>query len=179
VLSVENDADDFAIFYKSAAERVFLFALSVSGSVPDAEDVTQEAFCGAYKHWGSLAASDNSARLAYVFRAAHHQLVNLYRFRARVSKLAGNLSRRAAGAFVHVEEEALRSDAVRALQQLPPQQRAVAVLLWVEELSIAEIADVLELSDKTVRTHRDRALRKMVPIFSGDIAGPATEGATG
>jgi RNA polymerase sigma factor (sigma-70 family) len=160
--------EDFAIFYRSAAERVFLFALSMCANAPDAEDATQEAFIGAYRNWGALRHGDDSERMAYTFRAARNQIVTRYRFLRRVSELQGRLMRHCPAKFTHVEEEALRDDAVRAIRRLPEQQRAVALLLWVEEMTVSEVAAILQISDKTVRTHRDRARRRLAPEFMGE-----------
>jgi RNA polymerase sigma factor (sigma-70 family) len=170
--------EDFAIFYKSAAERVSLFALSICGNVSDAEDATQEAFIGTYRNWSALKHSDDSERMAYVFRAARNRAVSLYRFRRRMSELHDRLIRRCPVKFVHVEEEALRNDAVQAIRRLPKQQRAVALLLWVEEMTVSEVAAILQISDKAVRTHRDRARRKLTPEFTDETRSLQAEGGT-
>jgi RNA polymerase sigma factor (sigma-70 family) len=170
--------EDFSIFYRSAAERVFLFTLSMCANASDAEDATQEAFIGTYRNWSTLKHSDDSERMAYTFRAARNQIVTRYRFLRRVSELHEKLMRRCPVKFAHVEEEALRDDAVRAIRRLPEQQRAVALLLWIEEMTVSEVAAVLQISDKTVRTHRDRARQKLAPEFMGETRSLQAEAGT-
>ena len=48
-----------------------------------------------------------------------------------------------------------------AVDRLPPRQRAVVTLQAQEELSTAEIADVLKCSQATVRVHLHRALKTL------------------
>ena len=45
-----------------------------------------------------------------------------------------------------------------AVQRLSPQQRAAVILHAQEQLSIAEIADVLRVAEPTVRVHLHRAV---------------------
>ncbi len=60
-------------------------------------------------------------------------------------------------------------DAVwRALQELPPRQRAVVVLRYYEDLTEAEIAAVMGTSAGTVKSQAARALRRL-----GDVLAPA------
>jgi RNA polymerase sigma-70 factor (ECF subfamily) len=170
--------DDFELFYKSAFQRVFSFALLMCGDVADAEDATQEAFAAAFRQWDSWAAGDGTSRLAYVFGAARKQVITAFRGRERRGMLREKLGQKHSGKFVHVEEEAMRSYAVRAMMRLPQQQRAVAILHWVEEMPVAEVADILGVSPKTVITHRNRARARLSPQLD-DAWDPRTEGGTG
>jgi RNA polymerase sigma-70 factor (sigma-E family) len=49
----------------------------------------------------------------------------------------------------------------RALGRLPPRQRAILVLRYFEDLSDAEIADVLHCSVGTVKSQASRAVAKL------------------
>ncbi len=55
----------------------------------------------------------------------------------------------------------LRDALIGALRQLPPQQRAVIVLRYWEQLTEAETAEVLGCSDGTVKAAASRGLRRM------------------
>jgi RNA polymerase sigma-70 factor (sigma-E family) len=55
----------------------------------------------------------------------------------------------------------LREALIRALRQLPPQQRAVIVLRYWEQLTEAETAEVLGCSDGTVKAAASRGLKRM------------------
>jgi RNA polymerase sigma-70 factor (sigma-E family) len=69
----------------------------------------------------------------------------------------------------------LRDALMRTVRQLPPQQRAVIVLRYWDQLSEAETAKVLGCSEGTVKAAASRGLRRM-----RDLASPwlATDRAT-
>jgi RNA polymerase sigma-70 factor (sigma-E family) len=55
----------------------------------------------------------------------------------------------------------LRDALIRSLRQLPPQQRAVIVLRYWEQLTEAETAQVLGCTDGTVKAAASRGLKRM------------------
>ena len=63
---------------------------------------------------------------------------------------------------------------MRALAALPPRQRTVLVLRYFNDLSEAEIADVLECSVGTVKSQVSRGLARL-----RDIAEPDGEASAG
>ena len=58
-------------------------------------------------------------------------------------------------------------DAVwRALQVLPPRQRAVIVLRYYEDLTEAEIAMVMGTTTGTVKSQASRAMRRLAGLLA-------------
>jgi RNA polymerase sigma-70 factor (sigma-E family) len=60
----------------------------------------------------------------------------------------------------------LRDALVRTLRMLPPQQRAVVVLRYWEEMSLAETAALLGCSEGTVKAAASRGLKRMRDLAS-------------
>ena len=54
------------------------------------------------------------------------------------------------------------------MDQLPPRQRTVIVLRYLEGLSIAEVAEVMGVGPGTVKTHLVRAVRKVRACWPAD-----------
>lgn len=79
----------------------------------------------------------------------------------------------AASAFVTVDQ---RDALVRLLRQLPPRQRAVIMLRYWEQLSGAEVAEVLGCSEGTVKSAASKGLRLLRELAGSLADGEAESG---
>jgi RNA polymerase sigma-70 factor (sigma-E family) len=124
-----------------------------------AEEVVQEAFARTLEAWERLRNVDDP--YPYVRRT----VVNLARSGLRRRVVARrSIPERA----VHVpgtESDAIASESrreiVHALRSLPRRQRECVVLRYFEESSTEETADVLGISEGSVKTHLHRALQAL------------------
>lgn len=127
----------------------------VAGDRGTAEDAVQEAFAQAMVRWPQV--SKYADPVAWVRRVALNRLFNLHRSgRRRVGALR-LLGSRTSEHPDESMEVANRVDLDTALQALPLRQRAALSLFYVEDLSMAEIADALGVSVGTVKSHLHRA----------------------
>jgi RNA polymerase sigma-70 factor (ECF subfamily) len=135
------------------APRVYRFALRLCDDPHAAEDLTQETFLRAWRHRDRL--RDPRAGPVWLFRIT----ANLWRDRLRRGRLAvgqaGPLqenqpARTEAPDQVASHREELQR-ALDALRALPPRQREVLYLSAGEQLSTAEIAEVLGIGPDAVK----------------------------
>jgi RNA polymerase sigma-70 factor (ECF subfamily) len=59
----------------------------------------------------------------------------------------------------------------KALQELPPRQRATLVLAYYDQLSYAQIADILDCSLGTVKSQMFRALKTLAQKLPDTVGG--------
>ena len=71
------------------------------------------------------------------------------------------------------EERMLHADLLKALDALPEEQRAVLLLISVEDLSYAEAAKVLDVPIGTVMSRLSRGRERLLRLIDGE-APPAT-----
>jgi RNA polymerase sigma-70 factor (ECF subfamily) len=141
-------------------QQVYRAARAICGDDAEAEDVAQQAWVAAFEH---LAGFAGTARFStWVTRIAVHEALARRRRAGRAHDLA----------LVETEaEHATPEDEVgsselgrvlaSAIDELPEGQRAVFVLREVQELSTAETAQVLELTEEAVRVRLLRARRQL------------------
>lgn len=126
-----------------------------------AEDAVQDAFVALHRRWASL--RDRDAAEAYLRSA----MLNRCRswVRRQVIQRAPRPLLPLAGSQPSAEESVVvRDDAhslVTAMRTLPRRQREVLACRYVLELSVAETAETLQISQGTVKVHTSRALKSL------------------
>lgn len=128
-------------------------AYALTGDWHRAEDLLQTAFVKLYLAWPRL--RDPNAAEAWARRTLVRANIDETRrpWRRERTSLEGHDEATSSGASY---EE--RSALVDALQQLPAMQRKVVVLRHMVDLSVAETADALGISEGTVKSHTSRGL---------------------
>ena len=156
-------------------DRLFSFALRLTGSREDAEEVAQDAFVRAYRALGSYPAERIRAM---VLRAWLYQItLNVARNRFRRKKLKvvsldHPLSGSGQTAWEAADDEALRPDAryeqsrqradiASLVAGLPERYRAPLILRYVEGLRLEEVAKVLKQPVGTVKSNVHRGVNAL------------------
>jgi RNA polymerase sigma-70 factor, ECF subfamily len=134
---------------------LFAFAFRLSGSVQEAEDLTQDAFCQAQAKLGQL--RDWERAKSWLFTI----LRNGYLHRLRASKTAhevpmdevGELPDRLAEPLPDIDPEKLQ----QALNELPEGWRTPLILFYFDDFSYRDIADQMNVPLGTIMSRLARA----------------------
>jgi RNA polymerase sigma-70 factor (sigma-E family) len=153
--------EDFTAFVEARTPSLFRTAVALTGSREKAEDLLQTVLARAYLRWGIIRQGHPEA---YLRRAMYLQCVSWWRLRSHGREVAtGHLPERGGtdeGASVD-----LRLSLQAALRRLPPKQRAVVVLRYLEDLPDREIAEIVGCEPSTVRSQLHRALLRLRAEF--------------
>jgi len=159
---------EFDRFTAEVSDLLLRTGYLMTGDAKDAEDLAQETLLRVARRWKRVRSMDRPA--AYARRI----LINLVlhdsdrRSRQRAELQPGD------GAFDTSDETAARAlreieDVAEfrwALAQLPARQRAVLVLRYWADLSVAEVADVLGCSAGTVTSTASRAAARLAEALA-------------
>ena len=140
-------------FFATRRRRLLGIAYAILGSWPAAEDATQTAFVKLYLHWPKI---DPAAVDAYARRTVVTTSIQSAQKLAR-EPLTDSI-RDAAASEVDMD---LRVDLMGVLANLPPRDRAVLALRYLEDLSVAEVAELLGVPEGTVKSQTNRALARL------------------
>jgi RNA polymerase sigma-70 factor (ECF subfamily) len=156
-----GDLAAFETLMRQHERLVLVTAFRLLGSLPDAQDVSQEVFLKLYRNLGKVEASGSLTGWLYRVTAnACHDVRRRKRPAAPV-EFAENL--RAAGA--DPQQAATEAERRRVLEMslrlLPEKERAALVLRDLEGLSTEEVAHALGSSAATVRSQVSKARVKV------------------
>ncbi|MCM2371118.1 RNA polymerase sigma factor [Aporhodopirellula aestuarii] len=166
-------------------DRLFSAMTQVTGSIHDAEEVTQEAFIRAFLKLDTF--QQNSQFFTWLYRVAFN--IALSRKRRKRAKISLDQQREDIGNDVvdrgeSVDAGMIRQDQISLVQtamgRLSEQHRGILVLREMNDASYEEISEILELSIGTVRSRLNRArkqLRISIEELQSDVSpDDATDG---
>ena len=151
----DGDATAFAAIVRRHQSMVFSLALHVLRNRSAAEDLAQDVFLELYR---SLARLESPAHvIAWLRRVTSHRCIDeLRRARNRMElqmDIVPDLGESPSSREVFLEGR-LRD----LVAELPENARMVMVLRYQEELDPSDIADALDMSINTVKSHLRRSL---------------------
>ncbi|HLF25503.1 MAG TPA: RNA polymerase sigma factor [Anaerolineae bacterium] len=137
------------------------YLVRLLGDVHDAEDVCQEALLHAYRAYGRLA-PDSNAR-AWLYRIATNTAFNALKQRKRrlAHLMEIDLEKLAIDSTPAFEQREQLRAVVRAVEALPPKQRAALMLRQFQGLGYAEIAAALECNEAAARANVYQAIQRL------------------
>ena len=157
-------------FVSENMRRVFLLIYRIVGNVPDAQDLTQEAFIKALQRQDQLKDLNKAAH--WLSRIASNTAIDFLRRSGRVSfsELDELPEPVAVSAMESPEQMVLRTERREYLESgldiLTERERTALLLRDVEDLPAEEVAERLNCSKATVRSHIANARVKLRKHFA-------------
>jgi RNA polymerase sigma-70 factor (ECF subfamily) len=161
--AADGDAPAFDHLYRAEWPGIVALGWSLTGSWATAEELAQDAFADAYRRWDEVGGHDKPG--AWVRRAVINRAASVHRRRHReeqgLTRWSSESATRLDGpatdhtgdrATDHVDDPVFW-DAVRTL---PERQAACVALHYLDDLAVADIAEVLGCRAATVKVHLHR-----------------------
>jgi len=164
---------DFEAAVMPFVDSLFNTAYRLTRNAQDAEDLVQETYLKAYRHYDKFEEGTNLK--AWLFKIMKNTFINNYRKKQRVppqsdfAELEGGFESRvredAAGRIKSPEEEFLETivdeQVQAALDSLPADYRMAVILADLENFSYKEIAGILEVPVGTVMSRLYRGRKQL------------------
>jgi RNA polymerase sigma-70 factor (ECF subfamily) len=165
---MDSSADDKRRSFEAEAlphlDAVYRFARSLTRDAQRAEDLAQEAMLKAYRAWHQYRPGTNAR--AWLLTIVRNTFINQYRREQHEGSsvdLAAMESYTALPEAPQADPEGgffermVDEEVVRAVDELPQEFREVVILSDIEDLSYAEIAELLGVPIGTVKSRLFRA----------------------
>lgn len=144
--------ETFEQYYQRDYRSLVGLAYVLTGSQFVAEDLAQDALATAHKKWDTVANYDNPG--AWVRRVMVNRSTSRFR---KLKTEAKTLTSLRAFRQESIQPTEHHGDVWDAVRSLPTRQAQVIALYYWNDLSMAQIADILECGTETVKTHLKRA----------------------
>jgi RNA polymerase sigma-70 factor (sigma-E family) len=152
----------YTAFFEREFPRVVRTVYLIVRDLGRAEDLSQEAFIQLLRHWKKVSSYERPE--SWVRRVA----IRLATRHAHRERLRSLLERKTAVPSYETEPSV---DILHALRTLSVNQRAAIVLYYYEDLSVDEVAEILECSQNTVKSHLHRARTSLRPLLADQPGG--------
>ncbi len=144
------------VLARQCGPRACSIARSLVGDAARAEEMVQEALVRTYERLDRL--RDAGALNAWFYRILTRLCLDSMRERSRWRRFVAKWrTSEAIAAPPCIDGERL----LRAVAQLPDRQRLAIVLRYGNDLSLAEVAKVLDVAPATAKTHLTRGMTKL------------------
>jgi RNA polymerase sigma-70 factor (ECF subfamily) len=162
--------EEFSELYRAHLRDVYSYAYYRVGNHHDAEDLTEQTFLQAYRHFErALRESDGRPLRPWLIRIAHNLAANLYRDRSR--KPASPIDDSTPLADVHTTEEIVEereelSRILSGVQELPDDRREALIMRFALGMDNREIARALGRTDGATKVLIHRAIKQLEGIVN-------------
>ncbi len=161
---------DFSELYRAHLKDVYSYAYYRVGNHHDAEDLTEQTFLQAYRHYErAVAESDGRPLRPWLIRIAHNLAANLYRDRSR--KPQSPIEDSETLRTTHTTEDLVegRDELARILEgvkELPDDRREALIMRFALGMDNREIARAMGRTDGATKVLLHRAIKQLEEIVA-------------
>ncbi len=169
----------FSELYRTHLRDVYSYAYYRVGNHHDAEDLTEQTFLQAYRHYErALRESEGRPLRPWLIRIAHNLAANYYRDRAR--RPVSAIEDAAVISAPHTTETLVEGreeleQILAGVQQLPDDRREALIMRFALGMDNREIARAMGRTDGATKVLLHRAIKQLEGIVGANGSGPAAE----
>jgi RNA polymerase sigma-70 factor (ECF subfamily) len=174
-----GDIESFELIMRRYNQRIYRTVRAILREDDESTDAMQEAYVNAFTH---LADFTGRARFStWLTRIAVHEALGRLRKRKRVEPLDETdtedtlMASPVTGPENSASDGELRALLEEAVDALPEAFRTAFVLRSVEQLSVAETAEVLGIPEETVKTRHHRARERLQNALTSRVGAALPE----
>lgn len=149
-LAASGDLDAFGVLVRRYERQVFRIIFRMIGNYDDARDLSQQVFLKAFEH---LPSYDRDRKFfSWIYRIAMNEAINHIEARRQFEPLDPESPAPGLDASERLEAMEQYSDLHEAVLALGENYRSVVVLKHFVQCSYREVADMLDIPEKTVKS---------------------------
>jgi len=166
----KGDLDALGSLYDKYKQVVYRTALAITHDLDGAQDILQDTFLRLYKSASRV--DPERPIIPWLYRVTVNTSYTYLRRRRWLLAPIDDLLQHTGTSKVSPERQTVRREAreavFSALTRLPPSQRVVVVLYYINDLSLRDIADLLECPVGTVKSRLFYSRANLRKTLEGD-----------
>ena len=171
-----KDPEAFGRIYDQYSEKIYRFIFFKVSNIQEAEDITSEVFLKAWQYLVDKGKNKTIENLnAFLYTVARNSIIDFYRKKSKEAANEAELNHDAIGQVADkgqdIEEKAAIGSEMQiiqdAIKELKEEYRELITLRYLNELSIKEIAKILDKSRGAVRVSLFRATKTLKSFLEG------------
>ncbi len=152
-----GDFESFGELYSIYLDRIYRYVFFQVKDKMTAEDITEEVFIKAWKAIDSCKGKGQTFS-PWLYRIAHNHVIDTFRRTDKLLPIEVEAVDTASGPELKIEKELEQQELLTMIASLPPNQRQVITLKFIEGLDTREIGQVMGKSQGAIRILQMRAL---------------------
>ena len=162
--AIEGDLDAFSVLYKENVQRIYNYIYYRTGNKHDAEDLTARVFQRALSHIRKY--EDKGVPFsAWLYRIAHNLVANWHRDRSRKKEISIEDTVIQVSGRELSESSMIKDQEIGVLMDnihtLPADRQLLLILKFVDDLTNAEIAEIMNKSEGAIKSLYHRTLLQL------------------
>ena len=166
-LQTKHDPEAYAALYDIYVKQIYRFVFFKVSSHEEAEDITSDVFLKAWRYIQENQELRSFSGLLY--RIARNCVIDLYRAKSSKPEIFMDETIEVGDGgkwFASISAEADAKKIIQAIKKLKQEYQEVITLRYVDELDLAEIAEITNKGKIAVRVTLHRAIKKLKEITS-------------
>lgn len=152
-----GDLEAFGELYSIYLDKIYRYIFYQVRDKMTAEDITEEVFVKAWKAIKSCKGKEQTFS-SWLYRIAHNHVIDYFRTRRQHLALEEAMPAAIGSPEQEAEEKLMQQELAEAISYLPPQQKQIIILKFIEGLDNQEIAQILRKRQGAIRVMQMRAL---------------------
>lgn len=163
-ISNHNDQKAFEILFKTYFKKLVYFSKNYVSEEESAEEIVSEVFVKVWKNRTQLSKIKNIE--SYLFVATKNQALNTISQKTKnphysINGYSSNSFTSGSNPLMEVEYRELQNVLSKEVEKLPFQSKMVFKLIREDGLKYKQVAEILNISVRTVETQLVRAIKKL------------------
>lgn len=172
---LNGDKEAFALLVDNYKDMIFTLCLNLLKNREQAEEVAQDVFVKAFSNLGKF--KQKSKFSTWIYRIAYNECISHLRKKSplllNIEEFYQRQEYTESEDLYELTKEKRQGHLIKALSELPEDDRSIVMFHYFDDLSIVEIAEITGLSKSNVKIKLFRTRKKLheilSPIFEKEI----------